>query len=334
MRLIIDGFNKSVSKRDNQIVIKEDGKEVDYFLSKDLKQIVILGKGAITFDAISLLAESDVDLIAIDWRGNIRYRLSSKDHNNVKIRKQQYQALNDSRSGYLAKKFIESKIKNQKSTLSTLSRNRGGIEFLEIQKNKLDNLSKAVAEIKNRPSDKIRSQLFGIEGLASTEYWQAFRYLIDDEYNFLKRSGKGAPDIVNSMLNYSYAILASEVLKSLHISGLDPYAGFLHSDLYGRSSLVFDVMEEFRQQIVDKSVLKLINLGQIDKDDFEIKNDYVFIGEDCRKLLVKTILDKLNNEVTFDGIKKTYCDFIEIESRNIVDYLLYEKQYKTFYIRW
>ena len=64
---------------------------------------------------------------------------------------------------------------------------------------------------------------------------------------------------------YSYAILASEVLKSLHMSGLDPYAGFLHADLYGRTSLVFDVMEEFRQQIVDKSVLKLINLGQIQK---------------------------------------------------------------------
>ena len=93
-------------------------------------------------------------------------------------------------------------------------------------------------------------------------------------------------------------------------------------------------MEEFRQQIVDKSVLKLINLGQINKDDFEIKDNFVFIGEDCRKLLVKTILDKLNNEITFDGIKKTYCDFIEIESRNIVDYLLYEKHYKTFYIRW
>ena len=58
--------------------------------------------------------------------------------------------------------------------------------------------------------------------------------------------------IVNAMLNYSYAILASEVLKSLHMSGLDPYAGFLHADLYGCNSLVFDVMEEFRQQIVDK----------------------------------------------------------------------------------
>ena len=69
MRLIIDGFNKSITKRDNQIVIKEEGKEVDCFLPKDLKQIIILGKGAITFDAIALLAESDVDLIAIDWRG-------------------------------------------------------------------------------------------------------------------------------------------------------------------------------------------------------------------------------------------------------------------------
>ena len=136
------------------------------------------------------------------------------------------------------------------------------------------------------------------------------------------------------MLNYSYAILASEVLKSLHMSGLDPYAGFLHADLYGRTSLVFDVMEEFRQQIVDKSVLKLINLGQIQKDDFELKDDFVFINEECRKLLVKTVLDKLNNEITFDGIKKTYSNFIELESKNIVEFLMYNKKFKTFYIRW
>ncbi len=334
MRLIIDGFNKSVSKRDNQIVIKEDGKEVDYFLAKDLKQIIILGKGAITFDAIGLLADANVDLIAIDWRGNIKYRLASKEHNNVQIRKQQYQSLNDSRSGYLAKKFIESKIKNQKSLLAALSRNRGGIEFLDIQKEKLENLSKALNDIKNRPSERIRSQIFGIEGMASFEYWQGFRYVISDDFQFVNRSGRGAQDIVNSMLNYSYAILSSEILKSLHMSGLDPYAGFLHSDLHGRTSLVFDLMEEFRQQIVDRSILKLINLGQIDKDDFEIKENFVFIGEECRKLLVKTVLDKLNTEVTFNGIKKTYSNFIEFETKNIVEFLLYEKQYKTFYIRW
>lgn len=334
MRLIIDGFNKSVSRRDNQIVIKEDGNEVDYFLAKDLKQIIILGKGAITFDAIALLADSDVDLIAIDWRGNIKYRLASKEHNNVQIRKQQYLSLKDSRSGYLAKKFIESKIKNQKSLLATLSRYRGGVDFLDSQKNKLENLSKALKNIENRSSERIRSQIFGIEGIASAEYWQGFRYVIGEDFDFKNRSGRGAQDIVNSMLNYSYAILSSEILKSLHMSGLDPYAGFLHADLYGRTSLIFDVMEEFRQQIVDRSILKLINLGQIDNDDFEIRENFIFIGEDNRKLLVKTVRDKLNTEITFNGIRKTYSDFIEVESKNIVDFLLYEKKYKTFYIRW
>jgi len=334
MRIIIDGFNKSISRRDNQIIIKENGKEIDYFLSKNLKQIIILGKGAITFDAIALLAQSNVDLIAIDWRGNIQYRLASKEHKNVDIRKQQYFALNDLRSGYLAKKFIESKIKNQKSLLGALSRNRGGIEFLENQKNKLENLIKGLNKIKTRPSEKIRSKIFGIEGMASAEYWQGFRYIIGNDFNFINRSGKGAQDIVNSMLNYSYAILSSEILKSLHMSGLDPYSGFLHSDLYGRTSLVFDVMEEFRQQIVDRSIIKLINLGQINKDDFKTKEGFIYIGENTRKLLVKTVLDKLNKQVTFNGIQKTYSDFIEIESKNIIDFLLYEKTYKTFYIRW
>ena len=334
MRLIIDGFGKSITKRDNQIVIRENGEELDYFLPKDLKQIIINGKGAITFDAIELLSDNDVDLIAIDWKGNIKYRLSSMEHNNVEIRKQQYYALNDNRSGYLAKKFIESKIKNQKATLATLSRSRGGVEFLINQSGKLNNLIKALDNIQIKPSKKIRSEIFGIEGMASHEYWFAFRSVIDDEYDFLKRSGKGAIDPVNAMLNYSYAILASEVLKSLHTSGLDPYAGFLHSDRYGRKSLVFDLMEEFRQQIVDKSVLKLINRNQIQKDDFELKEGMMYIHESCRKLLIKTILDKLNNEITFNGIKTSYIDLISIESKNIVNYLLYSKKYKTFYYRW
>ena len=49
MKLIIDGFGKSVAKRDNQIVVKENGKEKDFFLAKDISQILLTGKGSITF---------------------------------------------------------------------------------------------------------------------------------------------------------------------------------------------------------------------------------------------------------------------------------------------
>ena len=70
------------------------------------------------------------------------------------------------------------------------------MEFLDIQKNKLDNLSKALNDIKNRPSEKIRSQIFGIEGMASAEYWQGFRHVIGEDFDFLNRSGRDAQDIV------------------------------------------------------------------------------------------------------------------------------------------
>ena len=53
-----------------------------------------------------------------------------------------------------------------------------------------------------------------------------------------------------------------------------------------------------------------------------------------RKLLIKTVLDKLNNEITYNEIKTTYTYLISIESKNIVDYLLYLNEYTTFYLRW
>ena len=87
MKLVVDGYGKSIRKRDNQIVIKEDDKELDFFLAKDLEQILILGKGSITFDALELLAENDVDCLSIDWRGDVKYRLASGENKNIQIRK-------------------------------------------------------------------------------------------------------------------------------------------------------------------------------------------------------------------------------------------------------
>src|SRR5437763_130357 len=44
-------------------------------------------------------------------------------------------------------------------------------------------------------------------------------------------------------------------------AGLDPFAGFLHVDRPGKPSLVLDLVEEFRQPIVDRVVIAHVNLG-------------------------------------------------------------------------
>ena len=134
LKLIIDGFGKSVAKRDNQIVIKENGKEKDFFLADEISQILFTGKGSITFDALSLLAEHDVFCASIDWKGHVDYTLSAPDRKNAIVKKEQYFALMDSRSGYLAKAFILAKIENQKAVLGTLAKSRDENEFLINQR--------------------------------------------------------------------------------------------------------------------------------------------------------------------------------------------------------
>ncbi|MDR3290744.1 MAG: CRISPR-associated endonuclease Cas1, partial [Methanobrevibacter sp.] len=177
MRIIIDGFGKSVAKRDNQIVIKENGKEKDYFLVEDLSQVVITGKGSITFDACRLLAQHDVDLIAINWKGYLDYRLTPPEKKNVNIKREQYLALSDKRSGVLAKGFIKAKIENQKSTLGTLAKSRDNDKLLLEQRDKLSELLNKLDEIPNTKSDNIRSKIFGVEGQASVEYWAGIKYI-------------------------------------------------------------------------------------------------------------------------------------------------------------
>lgn len=60
------------------------------------------------------------------------------------------------------------------------------------------------------------------------------------------------------MLNYLYAILETEVRLAILAMGMDPGMGMLHTDLKGRDSFVFDVIEPVRP-IVDDHVLTLLD---------------------------------------------------------------------------
>ena len=174
----------------------------------------------------------------------------------------------------------------------------------------------------------------GIEGQASVEYWAGFADVLDEKWNFNGRSGRGAQDPVNSLLNYGYAVVESEIWKSIYLAGLDPYCGFLHSERYGRASLVFDLIEEFRQQIVDKTILSIVNMNQVDTDDFEDKGNIMLMNDKARRLVIAKILDKLNSKVEFNGNQLSYSDIIMYQGRLMAKFLTHEDQYVGFYRRW
>ena len=117
------------------------------------------------------------------------------------------------------------------------------------------------------------------------------------------------------MLNYGYAILASEIAKNIVTLGLDPYCGLLHADLKRRQSLIFDLIEEFRQQIVDKTVFKLINTNQINETNIDKRNNSLKL--ESRKLLAGEIMVKIHSDLTFENeLIKGYIRVIKVSKED------------------
>ena len=331
MKLIIDGYSKSIHKKDNQIVIHEKDEIIDSIKASEISDITVIGKGYVTFDALNLMALNDIKLIAINPRGELTYTLESPDWRNVKLKKEQYKLSENKMGLIISKELIKSKMKNQKATLTTLNKSKQ-LKRVYNHRLKIDECISQLEELKLRgDNEEVRMKIMGLEGKASNEYWSSVKYFIPPEIGFLSRTKKPT-DLLNSMLNYGYAILASEITKSILVNGLDPYCGFLHFDMEGRTSLTFDLIEPFRQQIVDKTAMGLINRKQVTVDDLDKRNNTIKL--EARKLIIEKILGKIYSTITYNDETLSYFDLIGKQSEDLVDVLLKGEKFEGFYLRW
>lgn len=339
-RLVVDGFGIYVNKRENQIVVKENGKELAYALATELKQLVISGSGSISIDALSLLAENRVDVIFINKRGEVSMRLSSPEMRTVQTRKEQYYAFKDWRSGHLAKNFVIGKLKNQISSIYSWAKNRADTDkstadTLLNKRKEIENVLDKIENLKDEKIDNLRDSLMGYEGNAATHYWTAFSLLIPDKLNFKDRSGRYAKDGVNSLLNYGYALLEGETWRMVHMAGLDPYGGYLHVDRPGKPSMVLDLMEEFRQQIVDKTVIFMVSKNMVSPENFVFDEEICNIDKILKRTYMSKILEKFEEYITYKNLKRRWSDLILDQARNVSKFLKNEvNSYEPFYLRW
>jgi len=99
----------------------------------------------------------------------------------------------------------------------------------------------------------------GYEGSLSVVYWKSFGILIDEKE--FKRETFNAPDAINQSLNYGYAFIYHRVQSALLKTGVNIYHSFLHSSQDNKPTLVFDMVEVFRQLVVDREIISILNHG-------------------------------------------------------------------------
>jgi CRISPR/Cas system-associated endonuclease Cas1 len=116
---------------------------------------------------------------------------------------------------------------------------------------------------------QFRQRLMGMEGGAANIYFQGLAKILPSDVKFDGRNRHPPKDPVNAALSFGYYLLEKEVMVALSGAGLEPYAGFLHADRSGRASLVYDLIEEFRQPVVDRLVVRIFQQKVLKPEDFE-----------------------------------------------------------------
>jgi CRISPR-associated protein Cas1 len=338
-RLAIDGYGRFLGTELGQIVVKEKRKIIERKNPRALRQIVFSGKGSISSEAIKLLGKHGVDILFLDFDGSVVARVSPPMLKTAAVRKEQYYAYKDERGMILSREFVSAKMRNQIAVLGSLAKRRKETDpdssaTLVSARDTAKKFLKSVDSVSGSCIDDVRSTIQGLEGSASREYWGALSVVFPSDFRFEGRSGRYAQDPINSMINYGYGILQGEALRAIHFAGLDPYGGYLHVDRSGRSSLVLDFMEEFRQQIVDKVVIRLITRSQAKPDDFRMKEGVCRMKKSMRRLLLKEMLARLEDFVRIENRKIAWCNVMLRQARNVSTFLRGQGTYTGFSLRW
>lgn len=171
--------------------------------------------------------------------------------------------------------------------------------------------------------------LIGHESQGAIKYWAYIRELLrDDNVGFVKRERKGATDLVNCMLNYGYAILYTRVWQALLGAKLNPFDSIIHVRQVGKPTFVYDVVEMFRSQVVDRVVISLIQKGK------ELKIEKGLLDNDTRRLLAKSILERLQRYEKYRGEEITMEEIIRRQAKEIAAWIENGQSYKPYTSKW
>ena len=167
----------------------------------------------------------------------------------------------------------------------------------------------------------------GLEGYMAATYFSLFSQFLTERsremFSFPCRTRRPPTDPVNAMLSFGYSCLLREVMLSIGYVGLDSDVGFLHSVQAGRPSLALDMMEEFRSVLVDSLVVRLINKGEVSREDFSFAEDRCLLGISGKKIFLRAWEQKLQTKVFHPAIdcQISYRQVLEVQVRQLVHVL-------------
>lgn len=265
-------------KLDNLVITKD---ESDIWIPLDDISVMVLDNLRINISTrmLSIIAEYNIALILCDNKHNPIGYYSSYD-NHSRMSKMIGNQISKDRDFYdiIWKNIVESKIENQAQVLEILEKSEEVVKNIrEYGKNV------KVGDIDNREAHSAKIY---------------FNTLMNATFS------RGNEDIlINSGLDYGYAILRSYLARLCVGYGLNTQIGIHHKNEYNRFNLVDDLIEPFRP-IVDVYTYKILD------------GEEYFKAEHRRKLI-----NILNHYIKYNGKKMYLCNAMEEYVEKVAAYI-------------
>jgi CRISPR-associated protein Cas1 len=342
--LLITGFGTSINVDKRKLIITNRLKDMrlEFYPHKiNHDGIIIDGHtGNITFEAMRWLSKHNINLTLLNWNGQLLANVMPEQPKSGKLRVKQYQKyLDDTNRFEIALKIVQTKVNNSLNLLEQLSKFYESVDFIKIKKSAEKEdlfLLGIMKNSENQDISKSIKQLMTYEGRIAGIYLDNLTSIFNQmypEFHFTGRKNKtnsrnyNASDEINALLNYGYAILESEIRKSINAIGLDYSIGFLHEISQSRTPLVYDVQELFRW-LIDVSVIQLLEEKKIKKSDFIITENYhTRLGEDVAKLFIEKVNSNFNARCNYKNNKNySYQIILQDNLQQLSNFIMNKKK--------
>lgn len=269
-----------VKKKDLRLSIEKNGRELAELPLKNITDLSVIGNVQVTTQVIQMLMQEGIDISYFGYSGKYIGRMSADTSKNIFLRFAQYDAyMNLDIRLHIARTIVRNKINNQISVIKNFDWKDTDYDYNSDIKQMQLNLD--MLDSKNSSNE-----IMGVEGICSSIYFSVFSHMFKCKIRFDGRNRRPPKDPINIILSLAYTLLTKEVESSLESESFETYLGFLHGIRYGRRSLALDIVEEFRQPVVDRLVLKLFNKQMLSEFDFEEGEERINLTEDGFKKFI------------------------------------------------
>ncbi|MEM1830841.1 MAG: CRISPR-associated endonuclease Cas1 [Desulfurococcaceae archaeon] len=256
--LVIEGTAKIYRREGNIAVSDKEGNNMEVSIP-DLEMVVVVGERVlVTSSALITLLSNGIPVVFLSGKLDTYGVLYDVIQiGTVNIRDVQYRCFSDeSCKTKYAKPLIYSKIRGLYNVLRYEYKYYRNLMWnYEDTKIRIMEVMDSIEE--SNDLDELRK----LEAIGSKYFWSVAINLIPSEYGFTGREPRKG-DVINSSIDFLYAILYGVVTKAIVTTGLDPFYGIIHVLRSGRLSLTYDLSEMLKPLAIH-SIIQASRKGRL-----------------------------------------------------------------------